>query len=130
MAVKVVDSSAISALVYEEPEADQIDRIIDGHTLIAPTLLRYELANVCLTKARRHPVLRDRLWAAFGLVDGLAITLMTVNHAEALDLGHAWKLTAYDTSYLWLADHTGAELVTLDRRLAAADAALRARRLC
>ena len=35
--------------------------------------------------------------------------------AVAKDTG----LTAYDASYLWLARHLGAELVTLDTKLAA-----------
>ncbi|HZT90151.1 MAG TPA: type II toxin-antitoxin system VapC family toxin [Stellaceae bacterium] len=40
--------------------------------------------------------------------------------AASLDLAEAAGLTAYDASYLWLARALGAELVTLDRKLAAA----------
>jgi predicted nucleic acid-binding protein len=37
-----------------------------------------------------------------------------------LDLAVEMDLTAYDATYLWLARHLQAELVTLDRALAAA----------
>jgi predicted nucleic acid-binding protein len=37
-----------------------------------------------------------------------------------VDLAEATGLTAYDASYLWLARTLNAELVTLDRKLAAA----------
>ncbi len=37
-----------------------------------------------------------------------------------LDMAEAASLTAYDASYLWIARTLGCELVTLDRRLAAA----------
>jgi predicted nucleic acid-binding protein len=37
-----------------------------------------------------------------------------------LGLAERIGLTTYDASYLWLARRTGAELVTLDRRLEAA----------
>lgn len=37
-----------------------------------------------------------------------------------LELAEATGLTAYDASYLWVAHSMGAELVTLDRKLAAA----------
>jgi predicted nucleic acid-binding protein len=43
-----------------------------------------------------------------------------VDHPRILDLAEATGLTAYDASYLWLARALGAELVTLDRKLAAA----------
>jgi predicted nucleic acid-binding protein len=39
---------------------------------------------------------------------------------EVVDLASATGLTAYDASYLWLARHLGAPLVTLDSRLARA----------
>ncbi len=45
---------------------------------------------------------------------------MDVDHADAVLIARATGLTAYDASYLWLAGHLGAELVTLDARLAAA----------
>lgn len=127
---KVVDSSAVAAVLFKEPDGDLSFGRMAGSRLLAPSLLRYELANVCLTKMRRQPDQRAVLRANFSMLDELAIELVDVDHAAVLDLAHAMTLTAYDASYLWLADHAGAELVTLDRRLAAADAGLRARRLC
>jgi predicted nucleic acid-binding protein len=43
-----------------------------------------------------------------------------VDYLGALALAEATGLKAYDASYLWLARELAAELVTLDRRLAAA----------
>ncbi len=48
---------------------------------------------------------------------------MPVVWGEVVSLALATGLTAYDASYLWLARLLGAELVTLDRRLAAAASA-------
>jgi uncharacterized protein with PIN domain len=46
MAVKVVDASAIAALLFGEPDAENIsERLADGR-LVAPALLGFELANV------------------------------------------------------------------------------------
>ncbi len=45
---------------------------------------------------------------------------VAIDHAATLDLAEAAGLTAYDASRLWLARSLGAELVTLDRKLAAA----------
>ena len=45
-----------------------------------------------------------------------------MDHQGAIDLAIGTGLTAYDASYLWLSRQLGAELVTLDRRLAKAAA--------
>ncbi len=85
-------------------------------------MLDCELANVSLTKMRRQPAQREALRAAFRLAHRLKIQTVAVDHAAMLDLAETTGLTAYDASYLWLARSLGGELVTLDRKLAAASA--------
>lgn len=41
-----------------------------------------------------------------------------VDHSAAIRVAEMVGLTAYDAAYLWLTRELGAELVTLDRRLA------------
>ena len=123
MRVKVVDASAIAALLFGEPEAEAISRRLGDARLVAPALLRFELANVCLIKARRHPDQEPELTAAFRLRDRLAVEEVAVDHDSALELAATTGLTAYDASYLWLAQKLGAELITLDKQLAKAEAA-------
>ena len=122
MAVKVIDASALAALLFGEPEAETIARQLGDARLIAPALLGFELANVCLIKCRRHPDQRHALRRAFGLRDRLGVEEVAVDHAAALDLAAETGLTAYDASYLWVARRLEVELVTLDRQLAAAGA--------
>lgn len=120
MAVKVVDASALAALLFGEPEAEAVAERLGDARLVAPSLLAFELANVCLVKVRRHPKLRAALIAAFRLRTRLGVEEIMVSHDGALDLAMSAGLTVYDASYLWLARRLGAELVTLDRQLAAA----------
>lgn len=63
--VKVIDASALAALVFSEPEAGEVVNRLEGARLAAPSLLDFELANVCLTKMRREPGKRDAVRAAF-----------------------------------------------------------------
>ncbi|HTS93868.1 MAG TPA: type II toxin-antitoxin system VapC family toxin [Stellaceae bacterium] len=118
--VKVVDASALAALLFAEPEAETIAERLEGARLVAPSLLGFELANVCLTKIRRQPSQREALRTAFRFADRLRVETVAVDHTASLDLAEATGLTAYDASYLWLARALGAELVTLDRKLTAA----------
>jgi predicted nucleic acid-binding protein len=120
MRVKVVDASAIAALLFGEPEAEAVAGRLGDSRLVAPALLDFELANVCLIKSRRHPEQRSAFAFAFRLRGRLAIEDVAVDHNSTLELALNTGLTAYDASYLWLARRLGAELVTLDHQLAAA----------
>lgn len=122
MAVKIVDASALAAIISKEPEREEIARRLEGARLIAPALLGFEIANACITKLRRHPESRASILQSFELRSELAIETAEIDFVEALYLAEETGLTGYDTSYLWLARRLGAELVTLDRALARAAA--------
>jgi len=124
MAVRVIDASALAAVVFVEAEADVVVERLGDARLVAPALLDFELANVCLTKMRRHPELREPLMAAFAMRARLALEIVAIDPDEVLKMAESTGLTAYDASYLWLSQQLGAELVTLDRQLAKAAAIL------
>jgi predicted nucleic acid-binding protein len=118
MAVKVVDASAMAALLFGEPEAEGVAERLGDARLVGPLLLGFELANVCLLKCRRHPEQAPALRQAFRLRTRLGVEEVAVDHEGAIDLAIATGLTIYDASYLWLSRQLDAEVVTLDRRLA------------
>lgn len=122
MVVEVIDASALAALLFGEPEGAAIADRLRGASLVAPALLPFEMANICLKKLRRHPAQRQALLSAFALMVRMDIAAVAVDHAEVLDLAERSGLSAYDASYLWLARKLGVGLVTLDRMLEAADA--------
>jgi predicted nucleic acid-binding protein len=119
MPAKVVDASALVALLFGEAEGAAIAERLRDAGLIAPALLPLEIANACIKKMRRQPDQRDALIVAFGMLDRMEVGIVEVDHDEVLGLADRSGLTAYDASYLWLARRMSYELVTLDRRLAA-----------
>jgi predicted nucleic acid-binding protein len=122
---KVVDASAIVALLFDERTRDEVLPRLRDVSLHAPSLLAFEVASACLKKIRAAPAEREALLQAFGLFDLLSIELQPIDLAQALVLAEQSALTIYDASYLWLAQALGGELVTLDRKLARADKRLR-----
>jgi predicted nucleic acid-binding protein len=124
MPVKVVDASAVAALVFGEPEGSEAAARLRGTTLAAPALLPFEVASVCLKKLSRHPEQRELLVAALRLFKRLEIAQHHVDLQETVELAQQAALSVYDASYLWLARHLRAELVTLDARLARASAGM------
>ncbi len=118
MPVKVIDASALAAIVFAEPEADRVVTQLRGCTLAAPALLPFEIASVCLKKLRRYPKKRSLLLAAFRMMDLMEISQTEVDFQDAILLAEQKQLTVYDAVYLWLARRLGTELVTLDEKLA------------
>ena len=98
------------------------DRLEAGN-LVAPALLSFEIASVCLKKLRSSPQQREALLAGFALDARMPIEIIEVDHADTLRLAEAFGLSSYDAAYLWLAQKLAAELVTLDRSLQTAGAA-------
>ena len=117
MPVKVVDASALGALVFGEIGAETIAKQLSRSSLVAPQLLRFELASIAFKKATKHPGQLEQIREAFHMAGRLAIEILSVDHLEVIDLAAQARLTTYDASYLWLARKTGGELVTLDKRL-------------
>lgn len=115
----VVDASAIAAVLFDEPEAAPVLASTLGR-LIAPTLLRYEIASVCTTKLVRYPARAEELKARYRLLDQAAIRYVEPDWNELPGLARRWAISAYDAAYLQLALSRSAALVTLDARLAAA----------
>jgi predicted nucleic acid-binding protein len=120
MAAKVVDASALGAVLFGEAEGPGVEKWMRGASLYAPSLIRYEIANVCVIKLRRGRDQRNALLASFAMLDEIDMEIVDVDIHGVVDMAGRFSLTAYDASYLWLARMLGAELVTLDTRLAAA----------
>lgn len=118
----VVDASALAALVFQEPDGDAIRLRLDGAEVFAPELLRFELANTAWKKVRQQPADAAKILTALcmALDARFGLIWQDVDARDVVLLAHATGTTAYDASYLWLAASLGADLVTLDDRLARA----------
>ena len=120
MPVKVIDASALAAVLFNDPDSDKVIADIARGTLVAPQRITYEIASVCLKKIRAHPGRRDMFLAAFQLIDRLDVDLVSVDLGDVVALAADTGLTVYDACYLWLARFLKTELLTLDKKLAAA----------
>lgn len=121
----VVDASVAVAILIEEPAADRAESILrerdaGGSKILVPAFFWLEIVNVLIRRYRQPP----------GLVLQSIVDLQTLGlQSVELDRPHLLltidamgrgALSAYDAAYLALAESADAELLTFDRRLAAA----------
>jgi predicted nucleic acid-binding protein len=118
MPVKVVDTSVIAAMFFDEPKAAEAVALVAESDLHAPILLAYELARVAQKKSELIPGKREVIAQALETALATDITWRDVSHPAVLRLALDTKLTTYDASYLYLSRSLGVELVTFDRKLA------------
>ena len=117
---KVVDASVIAAIAFQETRALEAQAILEGADLAAPHLLGYELANVARNKTLRNPQILETIKE--GLLGALQLEIQwqEVDHLAVLELALETGLTAYDATYLYVAQTLGIPLVTFDQQLQAA----------
>ena len=101
----VIDCSVLAGLVFREHWYDVAQDHLQGRAIHAPHLLMYEITN-----------------ALPGLADALVldVELHEVEMAPGFALAQRYQLSAYDASYLWLAEALKCPLVTFDQGLAQA----------
>lgn len=120
-----VDASAAIALISREPGRDNVTGALrqsarQGERLLVPDVFWLELVNV-LVRHRRHTT--DEVVASLREADELGLETVPIDRAlllVAIDLAGRTGLSAYDATYLALAELEDARLLTLDRGLAAA----------
>jgi predicted nucleic acid-binding protein len=120
--VIVLDASAVVALLLSTPVGRRVGEEMSSPTvsLHAPELLDVEVLQALRRYVRLGAISADRGLIGVEALEQLDIT--RYGHAELLS--RIWALrdsfTAYDATYVALAEALDAPLLTLDARLAAA----------
>lgn len=121
----VIDASvALKWFLQDEKYGDRamglLDRSIRGELdLVAPSLMVYEIINALVIAQRKGRIDEERVLASIsGFID-LGITFVDVIGLEArvLHFCRVYDCTAYEASYLAVAEQGSLVLITGDERL-------------
>jgi predicted nucleic acid-binding protein len=119
--VLVIDTSAVAAALVGRPtDSRLVDRLGNDGDLHAPHLLDVELLHALRRLVRTGQLTQER--AADARADFAELTVVRYGHQPLAD--RAWdlrdSLTAYDATFVALAEALEVPLVTCDARLARA----------
>ncbi|MEJ0020568.1 MAG: type II toxin-antitoxin system VapC family toxin [Acetobacteraceae bacterium] len=116
--IRIVDASAIGAVLLVEPDANWINDCTEGMELVAPAILPFEIGNLCWKRLRRVPADAPAvmaIWSAW--VASMPVTLVQPQPLATLQLAQETGLTYYDASYVRAAQEHDAALISLDAKL-------------
>jgi len=120
----VIDTSAILAVVSEQPEKAELVRLTRGAVLVAPASVHWEIGNALSAMFKRRAVGVDTALQLLAAYAAIPIRLMDVQLEQAVELAARLNIYAYDAYVIACALNQRIPVLTLDRTLA-----LRAREL-
>jgi predicted nucleic acid-binding protein len=120
MASIVIDTSAILAVLLNEPERPALIRVTAGVDLTGAPSLPWEVGNALVAAVRRTRLSAADVRSAWASYQEVPIRLPRIDAQRALTLSLDAGLYAYDGYVLEAARSGRLPLLTLDRRLARA----------
>lgn len=120
----VVDTSAVLAVLLNEPRRAEIVRRTKGRRLLAAPSLPWEVGNALVALVRRRRAGATEIAAAWKSFLKVPLRIGSCDGAAAMRIAVDYGLYAYDAYVLETARGAGAPLLSLDERQVAVAAAL------
>ncbi len=113
----IIDTSAIIAVVANEPEKQELIQITKEATLIAPQSVHWEIGNAFSAMLKRRRITKEKAFQALTAYYRIPLRLVAVELHETIELAVDLDLYAYDAYLIRCAIKFNAPLLSLDRGL-------------
>ena len=116
----VIDTSALIAVLVDEPERSKIIEITAGNTLISPGSIPWEIGNAFSAMFKQDRLTLDAAQKGLAIFKSIPLRYVEADFAHALQLAKTINMYAYDAYLLDCAIRYKSPLLTLDRKLISA----------
>jgi len=120
MTFLVLDTSAVLAVLLDEPSRSALIRSTEGCGLVGAPTLPWEVGNALLAGVRRRRLSAPAVRQAWASYQKVPVRLAEIEAGRALEIAMELALYAYDGYVLETARSERLPLLTLDRGLARA----------
>ena len=110
----VIDTSAILAVLLDEPEKEAVVEQTMGTVLSAPASLRWEVGNAATAGVKRRRLTPERARQLIADFEQVTIRVLAIDIKRAVDLGLELGIYAYDAYILEAARSSRFPLLALD----------------
>ncbi len=116
----VIDTSAVIAVIANEPEKPSIVEHTLGANLIAPASVHWEVGNAFSAMFKRRRISLSQAKEAIKSYERIVFRFIDVDLGQSLELSDRLDMYGYDAYVLACALNLRSPLLTLDKKLAAA----------
>jgi len=116
----VIDTSAVIAVIANEPEKPAIVEHTLGANLIAPASVHWEVGNAFSAMFKRRRISLSQAKDAIKSYERIVFRFIDIDLGQSLDLASRLNMYGYDAYVLACALNLRSPLLTLDKKLAAA----------
>lgn len=110
----VADTNTFIAVALNEPEKKKIIQLTEGHDLIAPDVLPFEIGNALTAMMKKGALKKNEVTAAWEVVRQIPFDLKPTDIKSALSIAIKFNIYAYDAYFLECAKNFQTPLLTLD----------------
>lgn len=108
------DTNTFIAVALNEPEKSKIIQLTEGHDLIAPDVLPFEIGNALTALMKKSALKKAEVESAWDIVQQIPVDLRFTDIKSALRIATKFNLYAYDAYFLACAENLHSPLLTLD----------------
>ena len=113
----VVDTSAVIAVIANEPEREAILDLTAGVDVYAPASMHWEIGNAFVAMMRRRRMDLGQAKLALRRYEQMPIRSVDIDVTQAIELAHRFNIYAYDGYVVACALNLRLPLITLDKRM-------------
>jgi predicted nucleic acid-binding protein len=113
----VVDTSAIIAVIANEPEKERLIQQTRGFDLIAPESVHWEVGNAFSAMFKRKQTTWKQAVEAIAIYKKIPIRFIKVDLTISMEISHQLNIYAYDAYLVSCALKYDCSLISLDHKL-------------
>lgn len=113
----IIDTSAIIAVIANEPEKQNMIDLTRGTYLFAPESVKGEVGNAFSLMLKRKRVTIEKVALAINIFENIPINWLSIDLTQALKIANKLNIYAYDSYVICSALSNSYPLLSLDKGL-------------
>lgn len=111
------DTSAIIAVIADEPERPKLIDLTRGSTIVVPPSVKWEIGNAFSAMLKRTRINLEQAIEAIEIYQEISMEVVEVDLKSAVQLAAKYNIYAYDAYILQCAIENDIPLISLDQSL-------------